>query len=55
MTTSRSTSPYQRANLFSRGSLDLNADTKVWLDVSFSEVWSDFPFFPAHDLRGQGG
>jgi iron complex outermembrane receptor protein len=41
------TSPYQRANLFSRASLDLNADTKVWLDIGYSDVWGSFPFFPA--------
>jgi outer membrane receptor protein involved in Fe transport len=41
------TSPYQRANLFSRGSLDINADTKAWLNLSYTDVWSNFPFFPA--------
>jgi iron complex outermembrane receptor protein len=40
-------SPYQRANLFTRASLDLNADTKVWMDVAYSDVWGSFPFFPA--------
>jgi iron complex outermembrane receptor protein len=41
------TSPYQRANLFSRASLDINADTKVWLNVGYTDVSSNFPFFPA--------
>ena len=40
-------SPYQRANLFSRATFDLDDHTKLWANVNFSELWNDFPFFPA--------
>lgn len=39
-------SPYERTNVFGRASYDLGERTKLWVDGNFSQVKSNFSFFP---------
>ncbi len=39
-------SPYKRTNVFSRASYNINDRTRLWIDGSFNQVKSNFPFFP---------
>jgi len=39
-------SPYQRSNLFSRFSYDLNDETKLWVNAGYSRVSGDFLLLP---------
>jgi iron complex outermembrane recepter protein len=40
------TSPYNRANIYVRGSFDFSDAAKIWVDGSYSRIHSNFPFFP---------
>ncbi len=39
-------SPYQRNNVYARATYDITDSLKLWVDGSYSRMWSNYTFFP---------
>lgn len=39
-------SPYQRNNVYARATFDITDSLKLWVDGSYSRMWSNYTFFP---------